>query len=91
MIEFNDRRDFRHLPNEDDYERPLTRNSLAEANARFRHSGIQRAPKDEAQRLIEYVAKRRSRAKHRYGQDDFSTVGEYLEYLNQLGDRHGSK
>lgn len=37
MVEFNDRRP--HIPKPDDYERPLDRQALIEANRRYRRTG----------------------------------------------------
>jgi hypothetical protein len=76
---FNDRRPAEHLPTEEDYERPLDRSALAEANKRFRHSGVPsviHSDPDAAHQRIREVTKLR-----RKGQQ-FNSVGEYLEFLN---------
>lgn len=82
---FRDRRPSGHLPKPEDYSTPLSRTALAEANARFRVSGVQRAAGNDsaaADRLIRRATKTRFNARHK-GQEDFPDVGSYLEYLGE--------
>ena len=80
---WHDRRPSGHLPKPEDYETPLSRAALAEANKRFRESGVQRAAGNDANaadRLIRKMTKDRFNAR-RKGQEDFPDVGSYLAYL----------
>ena len=84
MVDFRDRRPGGHLPRPEDYETPLTRTRVAEADERFRLSGVQGIlgpDPDEAERRIKHAIKSRFN-RRRNGQGDFATVGDYLEYLN---------
>jgi hypothetical protein len=87
-MEIRDRRPSGHLPAPDDYETPLTRTSLVEANRRFRLTGVQAAAGNdlvEADRLVKRTIKERFNGR-RKGYEDFPTVGDYLAYLNGLED-----
>jgi len=83
MVNFNDRRPNAE-PDPDDYERPLTRQSLTEANKRFRQSGVQAVihtdPKT-ADRIVRRTIKERFNSR-RKGFEDFPTIGAYMDYLN---------
>lgn len=84
MVDFNDRRDLRHLPKAEDYETPLTKTSLTEANRRFRQSGVPtvvHSDREKAAKMVSTTMKLR-----RKGEINPETVGEYLEFLNGIGD-----
>lgn len=71
---------------DEDYDIPLTRTTLTDANRRFRQSGVQAVighNPGEADRLIKKTIKERFNDR-RKGFEDFETVGEYLDYLNGL-------
>jgi len=82
MVDFNDRRPNAD-PDPDDYERPLTRQTLTEANRRFRQTGVQAVihtdPKT-ADRIVRRSIKERFNSR-RKGLEDFDSVGAYLDYL----------
>jgi hypothetical protein len=83
-MDIRDRRPSGHLPGPDDFETPLTRQALTEANKRFKESGVPLAAGNdpvEAARRIRRATKGRFNLRVREGQD-FGTVGDYLEYLN---------
>lgn len=64
---------------EDDDTRPLDRGNLKDANSRLRSS----APAyqaDDVNRKIRTVAVQRCRGR-RSGHDDFSSVGEYVDFI----------
>ena len=85
MVIFHDRRPNRHLPTEEDYQTPLTRTMVTEANKRFRHSGVPRVIRSDphtADRIVREATKQRFRSRRHSGQD-FGSVGEYLDYLNE--------
>jgi len=85
MIEFNDRRNLGHLPKPEDYETPLTKARLTEANRRFRQSGVPRVvstDREKAANIVSIVTKERRKGTINPGQ----TVGEYLEFLNSISE-----
>ena len=85
MALWHDRRPSGHLPKPEDYETPLSRAALAEANKRFRESGVQRAAgtdSSQAEVIVRRLTKDRFNARHK-GAEDFPDVGSYLEYLNE--------
>ena len=85
MPVFHDRRPRQHLPQPEDYETPLTRTSLAEANKRFRQTGVSSVIGNDtakADRIIKKAIKERFNER-RKGFEDFQTVGAYMEYLNE--------
>ena len=82
MIEFHDKRDQRHIPRAEDYDKELTRASLIEANKRFRQTGVPRvisSDKEKAATIVKIAARNR-----RKGINTGQNVGEYLEFLNEL-------
>lgn len=83
-MDFNDRRDLRHLPRPEDYETPLTRTSLAEANRRFRQSGVPRVVHSDREKAAKIVST--AMTQRRKGVVSPQTVGEYLEFLNGMED-----
>jgi hypothetical protein len=87
MLDFHDRRNRGHLPAPDDYEKPLTAYEVARANSRFRASGIpgvvSNKNREMADMLVENVTERRRESRKKEGKD-FSSVGEYLEFLNSI-------
>jgi hypothetical protein len=71
-------------PSAEDYDRPLTRATLTEANRRFREAGVQSVVGKDPQaadRIVRRAIKERFNGR-RKGYEDFPTVGDYLEYLN---------
>ena len=83
-MEFNDRRPSAQ-PGPEDYEQPLTRISIVEANRRFRKIGVQAVVGKDSQaadRIVKRTIKERFNGR-RQGCEDFPTVGDYLEYLNR--------
>ena len=83
-MDVRDRRPSGHLPGPDDFETPLTRQALTEANRRFKESGVPLAAgndPEEAARLIRKATKTRFNSRRR-DVGDFDSVGSYLEYLN---------
>jgi hypothetical protein len=85
---FHDRRNLGHLPTQDDYEVPLTKTSLAAANRRFRQSGVPRVIHSDRTKAASIVST--TMRLRRKGVVNPQTVGEYLEFLNGMGDTDGS-
>ncbi len=84
MAEFHDRRP-NALPLPEDFETPLTHTNLIEANRRFRESGVTATVGTDpvlADKLVRKTTKSRFNAR-RKGQEEFSSVGEYLQYLHE--------
>jgi len=84
-MDVNDRR-ANARPSEEDYQTPLSRRALTEANRLFRENGVQAVVgKDSraADRIVKRTVKERFNGR-RKGAGDFSSVGEYLDYLNGL-------
>jgi hypothetical protein len=82
MIEFHDKRNLAHLPKPSDYEVPLTRSALTSANRRFRQTGVPKVignDRDKAEQAVKSGSKARRKGDYK-GQ----TVGEYLEFLNEI-------
>jgi hypothetical protein len=80
---FRDRR-ANAKPRDEDYETPLTRTTLVEANRRFRQDGVQAVvgkDTEAANRIVKHTIKTRFNAR-RKGFEEFESVGAYLEYLN---------
>jgi hypothetical protein len=75
---FNDRRPYGG-PREEDYQTPVSRDSLVDANARLRDATPQYRL-DDRNRTIRTLAVQRHRSR-RSGEGDFASVGEYLEFL----------
>lgn len=88
MDTIRDRRPNKHIPTPEDYETPLTRSALLEANKRFRAYGVPGAVpgsnRDKADRIVKDVTRERYK-RHKISGQDFESVGEYLEYLNETG------
>lgn len=87
-MDVNDRRPAKPSPRDEDYERPLTRRGITEANREFIQTGVQgRLGVDHgaAREIVRRVTKDRFTAR-RKGLEDFSSVGEYLEFLAQTGE-----
>jgi hypothetical protein len=85
VVDFRDRRP-NALPSAEDYDRPLDRTSLVEANRRFRQAGVSAVVGNDSQaadRVVKKTIKERFNGR-RKGFEDFPTVGEYLDYLNGL-------
>lgn len=82
MIEFHDKRNLAHLPKPSDYETPLTRSALTSANRRFRQTGVPKAVGNDSVKAEE-VVKRGTKAR-RKGAYQGQSVGEYLEFLNEI-------
>lgn len=83
-MDFNDRRR-NARPDPEDYDRPLTRETLIEANRKFRENGVQDVigtDPDTADKIIRRTVKERFNRRRRLT-GDFDTVGEYLEWLSQ--------
>lgn len=87
MDYFHDRRNFGHLPTEDDYNAPMDKKNVAEANRRFRTSGvpgvITAKNRGAADNIVRETTKMRNKARKNAGKD-FKSVGEYLEFLNGI-------
>jgi hypothetical protein len=86
MVYFNDRRPRHHVPTEEDYRTPLTRTMVTEANKRFRNSGVPEvihSNQKKADKIVNEATKKRFKSRRRSGQD-FQSVGEYLEFLNEI-------
>jgi hypothetical protein len=77
-MDFNDRRPCAS-PCEDDWSTPLSRETLVDANARLRGATPQYRLGDR-NRSISTLAVQRHRSREA-GQGDFSSIGEYLEFL----------
>lgn len=85
MVQFNDKRNLKHLPTSQDYETPLDRASLVKANKRFRQTGVSRVvgtDQEKAAKIVREVTRDRRKGKVNPGQ----TVGEYLEFLNSVAE-----
>lgn len=85
MVEFHDRR-LNAQPSAEDYDRPLTRTTLTEANRLFRQRGVQGTignDGEKADRIVRRTVKERFNSR-RKGFEDFPTVGSYLDYLNSV-------
>lgn len=80
MDYFNDRRPC-VSPCEDDYQTPVNRDSLIDANARLR-GATPRYRLEHRNRTIATLAVQRHRSRER-GSGDFASLGEYLEYFSQ--------
>lgn len=83
---FNDRRPLNHLPTDEDYETPLTKARVAGANKRFRSSGVPlviHSDEEKAARVVRVATRERFKMRKNSGQDQES-VGEYLEFLNEI-------
>lgn len=84
---FHDRRKTDHLPRDDDYSTPMEPSAVAEANRRFRESGVPGVIRVKnrpfADDIVSETQKIRHRARRAEGKD-FSSVGEYLEFLNSI-------
>jgi hypothetical protein len=86
-VDFHDRR-ANAEPDPDDFERPLTKTSITEANKRFRENGVQAVVgKDTgtADKIVRRTTKNRFNGR-RKGSEDFASVGEYLAYLNSAAE-----
>jgi len=84
MVEFRDRRPHAK-PEPEDYERPLTRQALTEANRRFRQNGVPSViytDPDAAGKIVKRTIKERFNSR-RKGFEDFDSVGAYLQYLSE--------
>lgn len=86
-MEFRDRRPQGHRPRDTDFQTPVTRATLAEANDRFRRGSAFFTPigpgEKSAAKLVQRVTKERFNVR-RAGQEDFETIGDYLTYLNEV-------
>lgn len=87
-MEFHDRRNLGHLPTQQDYETPLTKTSLTEANKRFRQSGVPRVVSSDAEKAANIVSI--TMRLRRKGVVSPQSVGEYLELLNGKENTNGS-
>ena len=75
------------MPDEDDYSVPLTKATLTEANRRFRQFGVPKVvgtDKEQAAKIVNETMKQR-----RKGVVNPQSVGEYLEFLNGMGNNNG--
>lgn len=81
MVEFNDRRP-QVSPDDDDYATPLTRQGVANANARVRAAQPDYRIGDTDHSLRNLTVQRHRARKAERG--DFATVGEYLEFVTGL-------
>lgn len=82
-MEFNDRRPHLDIRPED-YETPVTRSSVSDANARLRSAVIAPDREQRAQH-INQVTKRRHRDRKRELGEPFQSVGQYLEDMHGHG------
>lgn len=88
-MEIRDRRPPRPLPEPEDYEKPLTRAAITEANRKYLQTGVRgRLGTDtaKAQQIIRETTKERFKARRRSGEEPLGTLGEYLEYLAERSD-----
>lgn len=81
---FHDRRDLKHLPVSEDYSRPLNRATILEANKRFRETGVPGCVPDANREIAARIVKEVNRKKLNSVKNSGQTVGEYLEYLNEI-------
>lgn len=87
-MDINDRRPPRPLPTAEDFEKPLTRTAIKAANQKYLQAGVRgRLGTDQgrAREIIRQATKDRFTAR-REGLGDFSSLGEYLEFLAQAGE-----
>jgi hypothetical protein len=87
-VEFHDRRPERPSARPEDYDRPLTKTALTEANRAFIERGVRGklGPDEErARAIIRQVTKDRFNARRRVGAD-LESMGEYIEYLRGRAD-----
>lgn len=75
---FNDRRNLNHLPTDEDYERPLDKAGLTKANKRFRQSGVSRVVGTDTEAACQRIKEVTKKRRHGL---EFSSVGEYLDFL----------
>jgi hypothetical protein len=87
-MDFHDRRNLRHLPTQEDYETPLTKASLTEANRRFRQSGVPKVIHSDPEKAANIVST--TMRLRRKGAVNPQTVGEYLEFLNGMGETNAA-
>lgn len=80
-MQFNDRRP--HLDvRAEDYETPVTRQTVTQANARLRAAMIS-PDAERGQQQITKTIQQRYRERKRAGQEPFGSVGEYLEAMKK--------
>lgn len=79
-MEFHDRRPKLEVRPED-YETPVTRSSVTQANARLRDAMLP-SDADHGNHHIGTVIQRRYRERKREGHEPFGSVGEYLESMH---------
>jgi hypothetical protein len=87
-VELNDRRPARPSPSDEDFERPLSKTGLAEANRSFVQAGVRGrlgTDPDRARGIVRKLTKDRFTARRR-GQDDFGSIGSYVAYLQGEAD-----
>lgn len=80
-MEFHDRRPHAR-PDDDDYATPLTRQTVADANARVRAAQPDYRLADTEHSLRNLTVKRHRARKAEQG--DFDSVGSYLEFVTGL-------
>lgn len=88
-MELRDRRPPRPEPRAEDYETPLTRTGLAEANRKYLQTGVRGrlgVDQNRAREIVRRTTKDRFTAR-RKGLEDFSSLGEYLEFLIEAGEQ----
>jgi hypothetical protein len=83
MDYFNDRRPHAG-PGDDDYSKPVNRDTLIDANARVRNA-TPAYRLDDRHVQIRTLAVQRHRARND-GRGDFASVGHYLEFLQGSAD-----
>lgn len=84
---FHDRRKTDHLPRDEDFETPMEPLAVAEANRRFRESGVPGVIRAQNRPLAADIVSETQRIRHRARRaegKDFSSVGEYLEFMNSI-------
>lgn len=87
-MEINDRRPPRPLPKPEDYEVPLTRTGIKGVHREYRQTGVRGrlgTDPDKAGKIVRRATKDRHVAR-RQGYEDFSSLGEYKEFLLQAGE-----
>lgn len=87
-MEVNDRRPPQPLPKPEDYEVPLTRTGIKGVHREYRQTGVRGrlgTDKGKADQIIRQAVKDRHVAR-RQGYGDFSSLGEYKEFLTQAGE-----